>query len=191
MRVFILFLVLLVSSCDYSYREPIVLNDYVSSESMNKLYSEVFMRHHQLSIDQEITIYLNSNGGDTQSMLIFIDKMNELKKTGRVFIGVIYGFCYSACGTIFAAMDKKYMVSNGIYMQHNSSAGRFLKPEELRIKRAIDVMRLKYDAKLLKKSLGYTYNLFSNGGHYVSIGNVMFKQGLIDGIVPQPTFDKI
>jgi len=191
MRVFILFLVLLVSSCNQKYREPIVLNSFVSSQSMNQLYKEVSHRHLTLKIDKDITIYLNSNGGDTQSMLIFIDKLNELRKEGRRFTGVIYGFCYSACGTLFAAMDHRYMTKDALYMQHNSSYGVFPKPEELKLKKILDIRRLRYTAKFLKKPLGYVYNFFTGGGYYVSDGRTMYKEKLIDGIVPQPIFDKI
>jgi len=192
-KFFYLSLILLVLGATFKYREsivnkPIVLNKIITSKVLNDMWSDIKRLDSLLPEDSVITLYFNSPGGVSMSTVVLLERINDLQSLGRKFKGVVYGSCFSACGSIFSAMDKRYMTENAVYMQHGTRHPRMLKPT--RIDMLIDKVRLKHDSYILKQPVGELIMkfLFSD---FVADPSYMLNIGAIHGIVPQPNIEEI
>jgi len=193
----IILLLLFLSSCSFTFESrplqdvDILLNEDIDGKVLTKLYKEIEKQHEDLPIDEEIIVYLNSNGGEVQATLVFLERLENLRSEGRKFTGVIYGFCYSACATIFSSMDKRYMTKKSLYVQHDIRLSRKPSKEELRIYQVLNNRRLEYDSLVLRQSTAELVRYFSSGGTYMASGEYFYELGVIHGIVPQPNISEI
>lgn len=173
---------------DKFFSKPIVINEPITKEVINKVWSKIKLQDKLLSDDSVITLYFNSPGGISMSTVVLLERISDLQSLGRKFKGVVYGSCFSACGSIFSAMDKRYMTENAVYMQHGTRHPRMIKPT--RIDMLIDKFRLKHDSFILKEPVGQLIMkfLFSD---FVADPKHMLNIGAIHGIVPQPNITEI
>lgn len=169
--------------------KPLLLNEEVTQASLTKLWTDIVFLHRTLPIDEPIEINLNSYGGNAVATIVFLERIDALKEEGRVFIGTIYGHCYSACGTIFALMDIRYMTPNAVYMQHSAYTRRPSKTGS-KLSYLVDIYRLQKDANLLKRDVFFLMLTFTLGD-FIGTAKFMKDQGFIDGIVRQPNIGEI
>ena len=174
---------------DMIINEPIVFNTGFTQKSVNSLWKKIRARDKFLLKDKVITIYLNSNGGHAQPSVVLFERIDKLQNAGRKFHMVIYGYCYSACGTLFAMGNRRYMTKNAVYMQHKAYSVRNTTTDRA-ISHWIDVHRLRHDAYLLKEGLYELIDMFKYSD-FISPADYMLSQGMIHGIVPQPDIDEI
>lgn len=162
----------------------ILFDGQVTKKSTEAIWKEIKYLDKMLYKTTPISIYFNSNGGDAQAITILVERIHQLQKSGRKFHGTIFGYCFSACGSIFALMDKRYMTKNAVYMQHRSW-GRGNNPTSIKLRYLIDTRRFIGDARMLRYKPGALIFLLSLGD-FVASSKKMLKYKLIHGIVDQP-----
>ena len=182
--------VLILIGVSYPKKQYVTVNDVITKESISEVWKQIKYLHETLPIEKPIVIYFNSIGGSIDPTLLLLSRIEYLKNNNRKFLGVVYGLCYSACGSLFASMDRKYMTNNAIYLQHNSYFTEPPSQEQIRLKFLKEPLRLKHDAnflkidvKLLQKSLEYE--------SFIGTADQLHKRGLINGIVSQPLIEEL
>ncbi|MBQ8995856.1 MAG: ATP-dependent Clp protease proteolytic subunit [Oscillospiraceae bacterium] len=113
----------------YLTRE-IFLTDRVSSATMNSLLKQI-MYLSRKAPEEEITIYINSPGGDVPSGLAIYDLLHMTKTPIRT---VCVGKAASMAAILFLAGDKREMLPHSQIMIHDPSLNASLqgmKPAEM------------------------------------------------------------
>lgn len=169
--------------------KPLIFNTDFDQYFVQKLWNDIRTLDRLLPRNEKITLYLNSYGGESQTTTILLERIARLQRRGRVFVGVVYGNCFSSCGSLFGAMNKRYMTVNAIYMQHASTT-EYVTPTTRLISDLIDIHRLKYDSSILRKDAKTLIAIFKSMD-FVSSAKVMLRDKMIDGIVEQPDIDDI
>ena len=112
-------------------KREIFLTDDVNSESMEALFKQI-MYLHRKDPNKEITIYINSPGGEVQSGLAVYDLMKLIKTPIKT---VCIGTAASMGAILFLAGDKRVMMPNASIMIHDPSFAsgdlQGMKPEEV------------------------------------------------------------
>jgi ATP-dependent protease ClpP protease subunit len=168
---------------------PIVFSDGFTLDTVQDLWAKIRRLDKLLPNGEVITLYLNSNGGDAKATVVLLERINLLQRDGRKFEATIYGYCYSACGSLFAIMDQRFMTANAVYMQHKAYSRNSSLTSDMII-RNIDRKRLKGDAIMLKRGLYELIRIFRNSD-FVGNAKQMFNMGMIHGIVEQPDIEEI
>jgi ATP-dependent protease ClpP protease subunit len=170
---------------------PLVFNGEFTKKSVTRLWLDIRSLHRQLPADEPIHIYMSSNGGVAQETTVLLERIGKLKREGRQFIGTIYGYCFSACGSLFASMSKRYMTINAVYMQHLSfMPGVRINPTMVKLGLLVDTHRLKNDAAFFKQKTEQIITSLTLTD-YIYTAEMLLHRGLIDGIVEQPDIDGI
>lgn len=108
----------------------IFLTEEVNSESMTDILMQL-MCLEQENPDEEITIYINSPGGEVRSGLTVYDYIRQMKTPVRT---VCTGTAASMGAILFLAGDKRDMFRHTSIMIHDPSmcSGSYEKPLELK-----------------------------------------------------------
>ncbi|MGN0586922.1 MAG: ClpP family protease [Oscillospiraceae bacterium] len=109
----------------------IFLTEGVNPESMTTVIMQL-MCLERIAPDEEITIYINSPGGEVRSGLMIYDYIRQMKTPVRT---VCIGTAASMGAIIFLAGDKREMYPHTTLMIHDPSmfgSGNYEKPAELR-----------------------------------------------------------
>jgi len=72
----------------------------------------------QTKSGEEITVFINSPGGDTHTALGIYDLLN---KSDRIIIGVVSGIAHSGASLILQGCKKRIMTTNSRLMLHKST----------------------------------------------------------------------
>lgn len=97
----------------------IFLTDDVDADSMNSLIKQL-MYLHKTDPDSEITLYINSPGGEVQSGLAAYDFMKLIRTPIRT---VCIGTAASMGAILFLAGDRRVMMPNSRIMIHDPAPG--------------------------------------------------------------------
>ena len=105
------------------------LEFYLSGEITDASeYIEWFDTIRSAGPDDEITIYINSMGGDLYTTIQFLRVIAE---TPALVVCSVEGACMSAATMIFLAADEFQVTPHSLFMFHNYSAGVFGKGGEM------------------------------------------------------------
>lgn len=109
----------------------IFLTDSVDADSMDSIIKQLMYLYRD-DPDQEITLYINSPGGDVDSGLAVYDFMKLIKAPIRT---VCIGIAASMGAILFLAGDRRVMMPNSRIMIHDPAPGggsmAFMKPDEI------------------------------------------------------------
>ena len=109
----------------------IFLSDAISAETADSVIKQLLYLE-QTRSDSEITLYINSPGGEVSSGLAIYDVMRLMKTPIRT---VCVGTAASMGAILFLAGDERYMLPSSRIMIHDPSHGNVsmqgLKPDEL------------------------------------------------------------
>ena len=97
----------------------IFLTDIVDSDSMEAIIKQLMYLHRD-NPDEEITLYINSPGGEVQSGLVVYDFMKLIPTPIRT---VCIGTAASMGAILFLAGDKRVMMPNSRIMIHDPAPG--------------------------------------------------------------------
>ncbi len=102
-----------------NFKNPI----WVAGEINNKDFYINFTKRFSDMISQtkdgeEITVFINSGGGETNTALGIFDLLSNCK---RKVIGVVTGIAYSGASLILQACQKRIMTKNSTLMLHKSA----------------------------------------------------------------------
>lgn len=110
-------------------REVFLVED-VNVESMNALFMKILYLYRQAP-EEEITIYINSPGGDVLSGMAVVDLIKMIPTPVKT---ICAGIAASMGAVIFLAGDKREMMPNSRLMIHDPSTGGSMdgmKPAEI------------------------------------------------------------
>ncbi len=100
------------------FKNPIWVNGGIDNKefflSFTKRFSELMS---QTKAGDEITVFINSPGGDTHTSLGIYDLLN---KSDRNIIGVVAGIAYSGASLILQGCRKRLITTNSRLMLHKS-----------------------------------------------------------------------
>lgn len=108
----------------------IFLTETVDAESMNSLFMRILYLYRQAP-DEEITLYINSPGGDVLSGMAVVDLIRMIKTPVKT---ICTGIAASMGAVIFLAGEKREMMPNSRLMIHDPSTGgsmEGMKPAEI------------------------------------------------------------
>lgn len=165
-------------------RREIFLAESVDAETMNTLLKQL-MYLEKSDSTQEITLYINSPGGDVISGLAVYDYIGLMKSPLKT---VCVGNASSMGAILFLAGDKREMLSHTRIMIHDPSYGNFdmsgKKPHE--IQQEVDSLKKCREtlARIISEKTGKTlkeiYKITANDTFFDSDEAVKF--GLATGI---------
>ena len=102
----------------YQFKNPIWINSSIDNKdffaTFTKRFSELMS---QTKTGDDITVFINSPGGDTHTSLGIYDL---LKKSDRNIVGVVSGIAYSGASLILQGCKKRLMTANSRIMLHKS-----------------------------------------------------------------------
>ena len=103
----------------YQFKNPIWVNGLIDNKdffaTFTKRFSELIS---QTKSGEDITVFINSPGGDTHTSLGLYDL---LKKSDRNIIGIVSGIAYSGASLILQGCKKRLMTTNSRIMLHKST----------------------------------------------------------------------
>ncbi|MCX6738178.1 MAG: Clp protease ClpP [Candidatus Parcubacteria bacterium] len=103
----------------YQFKNPIWVNGPIDNKDFFTVFTKRFSELiSQTKAGDDITVFINSPGGDTHTSLGIYDL---LKKSDRNIIGVVSGIAYSGASLILQGCEKRLMTANSRVMLHKST----------------------------------------------------------------------
>lgn len=109
----------------------VFLTGTIDAETMSALFMQILYLY-RISPDKEITLYINSPGGEVSSGMAVVDLLRMIKTPVRT---ICIGTAASMGALLFLAGDKREMMPNSRLMIHDPSPGNGsfegMKPAEI------------------------------------------------------------
>lgn len=166
-------------------RGIIVINDFISKESLVGPYKKILALHFDPNFTDAIQIILNSPGGYTDGGWAFIDLLNFIKNPVRT---VATGEICSMATMIFISGDNRIMSPNSVAMIHQFSGCNEGTYGDLVASRKAEDME---HSKIIAHFMHYSKynnqkevlaNLLLDHDHWLSPAE-MYKHGLCDNVM--------
>jgi len=164
----------------WTNKNEIIFKGQVTDDSTRILWRKIYALDTVLSKDEEIVIYFDSLGGFVTPTMLLLERIRFIQNKGRVLRGIIYGYCASACGSIFATMNHREMVANSQYMQHLCRDGNKNYSRGCEI---YDLERLSHDARMLGTPITKFIRRLKGGPIYIGHMEMLIYGG-IERITP-------